>query len=265
VHISCEIRRQYAGKWNWAEEDIGKLFYEMTPRYIILPDAPEVIQNICPWNPNVIVILRDPIERLQLHHKKNFENNRGTAGISLDKAIENEVATLRELGLATAPLLSEVTERIVRDASDLSSTILASWFDTPPLSTEERKGISRILYNDVVQSHDTIVERGMYAAQLEPWSEHFKIGESLLVIQYERFRSDPITVFNEIQDFLEVPRYNFLSKDIFEKVYSPNKGTYREVVSNSTSTLKYLRNFYRPYNDQLIDLLGEEWRGVWET
>lgn len=29
-------------------------------------------------------------------------------------------------------------------------------------------------------------------------------------------------------------------------------------------TREYLHRFFKPYNDELADLLGEEWRGVWD-
>ena len=256
--VMCKVRMEYADKWNWREDDLGKIFFEKTPRYLILPDVPELIEKVCPWKPKILVVLRDPIDRLQSQHKMNLERNRGTAGLTLDQAIDAELATLRELGLTRAPLLSEYTDELW---SGDGGPALSNLFEIPSLSPAERRDRVRELYKDVLRSHDALLERGMYATQLEPWLARFWPGDSLLVIHNERLRREPVTVWNEIQGFLEIPQFD-LSEDIFGQNYSPNKGNYRESFSNAT--LAFLRRIYKPYNDRLADLLGEEWRGVWD-
>jgi hypothetical protein len=47
--------------------------------------------------------------------------------------------------------------------------------------------------------------------------------------------------------------------------YSPRSSSwltnYRPNIT--AEARKYLYDFYKPYNDELVALLGEEWRDVW--
>ena len=257
--IMCRIRKKYSNKWKHKPGDQGKFFFEKTPRYLILPDVPELIEKVCPWKPKIIAILRNPIDRLQSHHKMNLERARGTAGLSLDEAIDAELSVLRSVGLSHAPPLSQSSERRELDQDDEEN--LAAAFDIPGISLQEREDIVRKLYKDPKKSEHSLIQRGMYAVQLETWLEHYTLGESLHVINYERLRSEPAQVWKEIQDFLQVPMHD-LDESIFGKDYSPNKGSYRESFPNAT--LAYLKRFYKPYNHYLADLLGEDWRDVWD-
>ena len=93
--IMYKIRKSYYKKWQHLPGDEGKIFFEKTPCYLILPDVPETIETVCPWKPKIIVILRNPIDRLQSHHKMNLERARGTAGMSLDQVIDAWVSLTR--------------------------------------------------------------------------------------------------------------------------------------------------------------------------
>jgi hypothetical protein len=108
--------------------------------------------------------------------------------------------------------------------------------------------------------------RGMYALQLAEWMKHYTLGDNLLVLQYERFRQAPQQVLNDICDFVGIPQHLF-DRDHFTKTYvlpgvNANATSIDIVVDNATHA--YLQQLYRPYNDQLADLLGESWRGVWD-
>ena len=249
----CKVRRRYHSI-NWQplnDDDIGKIFFEKTPRYLIWPDVPKLIQKICPWNPKIIAILRNPISRLKSHHKMNSERERGTVGLSLDQAIHAELQVMRATGLTKAPLL---TERSLHDNNDTA-------FAIPAISLHAREEKTKLLFDKAKKTEYWLIQRGMYAVQLESWLEHYRVGIDFHIIQYERMRSEPIQVWHEVQDFLQVPRHElheqFLSTD-----YSPNKGEYKE--SMTVETTQYLKKFFKPYNDRLADLLGEEWRGVWD-
>ena len=103
--------------------------------------------------------------------------------------------------------------------------------------------------------------RGMYAEQLKEWLQYYTLNKNILVIRYERFDQEPVQVLNEILDFLGAPPYSNFSSDLLEESYSPNFSNANLLLKNETRT--YLQQFYEPYNDELADLLGEEWRGVW--
>ena len=249
----CKIRRRY-NSIHWqplTKGDVGKLFFEKTPRYMILPDVPKLIKKVCPWNPKIIAILRNPISRLKSHHKMNLERNRGTVGLSLDNAIHAELQVMRALGLTNAPL---PTEKESHESSDTA-------FAIPRISLLEREKKTKLLFNKAKKTEYWLIQRGTYAVHLESWLKHYRIGIDLHVIRYERMLSEPVRVWHEVQDFLRVPRHE-LSTEFLGSDYSPNKGKYRETMSSETA--QYLKKFYKPYNDRLADILGEEWRGVWD-
>jgi len=249
----CMIQERYHQHyWQPLEEkDYRKVFFEKTPRYIIWPDVPKHIQQVCPWNPKIVAILRDPIDRLYSHHKMNSGRDRGTAGTKLDIAIDQEISNMRGVGLTNAPLLTETRLHHNNDAA----------FAIPNLALREREDIVRETLNDKETAELWIVQRGMYAVHLESWLKHYQLGVNMLVIQYERMHSEPVRVWEEIQDFLQVPRFD-LDRDVLSGDYSPTKSSFNTALSNTTTA--YLKKFYQPYNDRLADLLGEEWRGVWD-
>jgi len=110
----------------------------------------------------------------------------------------------------------------------------------------------------------SLVYRGLYADQLKEWLQYYTLNENLLVIRYERLNQEPTKVLKEILDFLGAPEFEFPA-EAFGQSYSPviwSESHNELVLSNETRT--YLQRFYKPYNDELADLLGEEWRGVWD-
>ena len=115
-----------------------------------------------------------------------------------------------------------------------------------------------------------ILYRGIYSEQVARYAKHFELGESLKVVRYELFKADPEAVLNEVFDFIGVKRIR-LSKETLEKNYMAPKNssrTFRNRVAHSESimsndTRAYLRAFYKPYNDELANVLGDDWRHVW--
>lgn len=252
----CQVQKRYYHRY-WAplqEDDLGKLFFEKTPRYLFWPDVPAYLQKVCPWQPKLIAVLRNPIERLYSHHKMNAGRNETTVQFRFDNAINRELWYLREAGLTKAPLLGETQSPHYRyDPAD---------FAIPNMTQNERDHRIRNMLNYNKETAEFwLLQRGMYATQLESFLPQYEVGVNLLVVQYERMHRKPMLVWNEIQDFLQVPRFH-LDQDVLRGDYSPTKSKYKEAMSESTR--EYLKLFFQPYNDRLEDLLGEEWRGVWD-
>eukprot|EP00977_Amphora_coffeiformis_P018721 scaffold6655_cov169-Amphora_coffeaeformis.AAC.38 len=104
------------------------------------------------------------------------------------------------------------------------------------------------------------VYRGIYSDQLKPWLEHFTLGEDLMVVRFERMLEDPHAVLDEILDFLGVPRHSY-DPALLNTSYSPVVAKEEHLLKDATRD--YLLRFYEPYNDELAELLGEQWRRVW--
>ena len=92
-----------------------------------------------------------------------------------------------------------------------------------------------------------VVRRGIYQPQLERWQRHFP-REQLLVIQSERWFRDPPGVMAEVCDFLGLPRQETLPR-VMRNRNKPHEPYDPEVLAR-------LREFYRPYNDELKEYLG---------
>ena len=107
-----------------------------------------------------------------------------------------------------------------------------------------------------------LVYRGLYSHQLQPWLEHFTIGKDLMVVQFERMQVHPHAVMDEILDFLGVHRHQYDAAH-FNESYSPVVGQEEHILNDATR--EYLLRLYEPYNEELIGILGEQWRNVWES
>ena len=107
-----------------------------------------------------------------------------------------------------------------------------------------------------------LVYRGLYVDQLAPWLDHFTLGRDLMVVQFERMLEHPHDVLDEILDFLGVHRHSY-NQSHFNESYSPVVADQEHILDDATRD--YLLRLYEPYNQQLAELLGERWRGVWNT
>ena len=94
-----------------------------------------------------------------------------------------------------------------------------------------------------------IVRRGIYQPQLERWRTHFH-DDQLMVIQSERWFADPPGVMNDVCDYLEIPRRKELPR-VMRNRNKPHDPVDEDVIA-------HLREFYRPYNDELAEYLGME-------
>jgi hypothetical protein len=99
----------------------------------------------------------------------------------------------------------------------------------------------------------------MYITQINNWALYFPLRKSLLVVNYERFLSHPQDVYNEILSFVGAPP--FTPPRGFGQRYNANLPEQNPLPDR---VRQYLNSFFRPYNNRLADLLGEEWRNVWE-
>ena len=95
------------------------------------------------------------------------------------------------------------------------------------------------------------------------WMRHFQLDENLKVVQYERFLENGSAVLAEVLDFVGAPAISLEDLD-FEQDYSPERDGPPFQGKMPDHIRDYLRRFYRPYNEELADLLGEDWRDIWD-
>ena len=237
----------------------GMVVYEKTPVLLAMPHAAKTIRTVLdPHLPKIIVILRDPVDRFYSHYKMEaaIHHKRNRTFPPMTTLINDELREYHAQGFLTNfSLLSNDTLLLPPPAV------------LPPSISPHRDQVQALH----LKVYKKFLARGFYANQLKAYMEYFPLGTHLKVIHYERFIEDKGTTLNEILDFVGVPstlipqwNQSLLDKNLspFKKLSDP--AVFQpESMTNETRT--YLRALYAPFNDELEDLLGEEWHGVWNT
>ena len=105
-------------------------------------------------------------------------------------------------------------------------------------------------YQSVAHQHLSYVSRGIYADQIEAWSERFP-REQFLIMSSDELFSDPQGSTDRTFAFLGL-------KPIKLTEYAHrNLGGYKEKMSSEAE--RYLRDFYRPHNERLFRLIGRDY------
>jgi hypothetical protein len=252
----CYYRQNYANNFDTEllRRNASLLAFEKTPSYMIHGYyLPEVLKKVCPWNPKLLAILRNPIDRAwsqynmaksvgqvfsQSDQKAIGKNNPTT----FEELLEKEVASLNLLRLSDAPPLSD-------NEWDRSKFAVLPNITASELDAAHKKHFRQIFLSNYLQ-------RGMYAIHLQRWKEAF--GDNLLVIRYEDlYGPNAQDFYDQVVDHIGVAR---VPLPILEgKHWSRQK--YRLKLSNRTR--EYLGLFFQPYNDMLAGLLNEKWENSW--
>jgi len=234
----------------------------------------------------IVVILRNPVDRLYSEYVTNrHKGNSSTIPDKFDEFVMKEHNALKQARLTTAPSLRDYASIFSNGGQDLAvGELLELGFGLDPIQTfAERRGIvDQSKYRDGNKDRKMCrnsLHVGMYALQLHEWMQYFRLDHQLKVVQYERFRSDRRAVFTEICQFLGLSTSFDIADEFFSQDLSPGRqnDTYnykgrlqrmkrRGVLERpfpKPHTVDYLLRFYKPYNDELVALLGDEWKDIW--
>eukprot|EP00977_Amphora_coffeiformis_P025979 scaffold23349_cov154-Amphora_coffeaeformis.AAC.3 len=117
-------------------EKDGRIWtFEKTPNYMIWPHVPAAIVETCPWKPKIVIVLRNPIDRLYSQYQMNFVSQPDVP--DLETELERELSMLREHGLSLAPDMS-VWDRQKENSSHV--------FSPPPITTKQRNSRDSIQF-----------------------------------------------------------------------------------------------------------------------
>jgi hypothetical protein len=105
-------------------------------------------------------------------------------------------------------------------------------------------------YTDSTHQRFSYKQRGIYIEQLNRYWKYFD-PENLLVLNSDNFFADPQKTLTNVFDFLEV-KPNVETIDF--KTHT--KGSNKEEVP--AEVYDYLNEFFKPYNEQLYQHLGED-------
>lgn len=264
----CAARKQYIEE-NFEVEKFKKnkrlISFEKTPNYMFLPQVPELISKVCTWSPKIILILRNPVDRAYSHIMMDLGKRRINA--TFEDMIQEELKVMRNVGLTNVPL----TPPSAWDSLGRSQDHL---FYNPPknMTQEEADHANWMVYR--LRHMRNYLQRGIYSAQIERWMKFFPLNESLMVINSEKLNQEPRKVMGEVMKFLGAPKPQYFESEevdihLKEKdtVYASaaisgilNRGSYAPMAN---STRRFLEKFYKPYNAELANILGDEWRGIW--
>lgn len=121
---------------------------------------------------------------------------------------------------------------------------------------EERIGASweKILtnetYTDRAHQRFSYKQRGMYLEQLERYWKYFD-PKNFLILNSDRFFSDPEGTLTEIFNFLDVP-------PVVEKINFKRHTIGSNKKEVPAEVYDYLNEFFKPYNRKLYQHLGED-------
>lgn len=238
----CKLLQQYHSFWPLDQIGPDTITFEKTPSLLAMSNKPGVIRALLdPHPPKILIVLRNPVDRFYSNYKMNFHRNRGMVSRSMAKNIQWEVAQLKNRSVLDVPLLSNTTD--VWNASDFVAL--------PKSSSPE------------FDWRWSMVARGFYAPQIERYMRFFPLGTSLKVVHYENFTQNKVDTLNEIMEWLGLPPYYNWTDNELEQHYGPGQKA-TKVRPMPTKIKKYLEHLYKPFNEKLATLLGEEWRGVWQ-
>ena len=96
--------------------------------------------------------------------------------------------------------------------------------------------------------YELLLARGFYAKQLEFWFKKFP-RKNILLISSEELATNTDKTVSEIFEFLEVP---------IQKISDLTKQNVIKYPKMKDSTREILINFFKPYNEELFDMIGSK-------
>jgi Sulfotransferase family len=247
--LFCKYQSEYSSMWNATKllNFPKKVSYEKTPSYLFLAyQIPDILPRVCPWNPKLLAVLRNPIDRAwsQFNMDKKLQSKFIGRDDTFEDILNREIAALRKFGLSKAPPLKDNATHHRDDPR----------FQLPALTQQLIDTAHEKVFRKVFLSN--YLQRGMYAIQLTRWKQAF--GNNLMIVNYDDlFGPSAQQHFNSILRFVGVDEW------ALPKGFDQHWSRQKYVVTISLSTRTYLDAFFQPYNSQLSAILGESWHGVW--
>jgi hypothetical protein len=198
--------------------------FEATPEYLYYPKA---AQRIFSYDPalKLIVLLREPV-------------GRAFSAWNMFRTLRYEHPdSLRAILPECDPVLREsISQMLSGDFPEFNQAVL-----------DEIDGT----LSGSAALEPSFVRRGLYHEQLLRYLKCFS-REQILVLDSARLKRELGTVLPEVARFLGLPEFGALPADL--PLF--HVGQYEQQIA--ASTRGFLREFYRPHNDKLYELLGRD-------
>ena len=198
--------------------------FEATPEYLYYPKA---AQRIFSYDPalKLIVLLREPV-------------GRAFSAWNMFRTLRYEHPdSLRAILPECDPVLREsISQMLSGDFPEFNQAVL-----------DEIDGT----LSGSAALEPSFVRRGLYHEQLLRYLKCFS-REQILVLDSARLKRELGNVLPEVARFLGLPEYGTLPADL--PLF--HVGQYEQPIA--ASTRGFLREFYKPHNDKLYELLGRD-------
>jgi hypothetical protein len=220
--VHAARHRMYARDFNIAalKADANVISFDASPGYLFYSSIlPRRILCVEPWV-KMVVMLRNPVDRV-LEQYAAFQQ-RGLK-LSLESFIHQELNLMEQVGLIRTSNTSD-------DHQEDSA-----WYSYQHASVGGAMG------------------RSMYVIQLQQWFQAFRSAgkqpqNDFLVVRTEKMAADPISEYNRILQFLDLPPHDLQRNDLPATMTHQTRPVKEE-------TRQLLEDFFRPYNMRLKKLL----------
>jgi len=235
----------------------------------------------------LVAVLRNPIDRLYSEFKYVIARTHIWTNAALprdfDFILEQDLHALRRVNLtaASTPTLKEYQQLTTRTSEQVSSVDddkLAEIFRLISGRTHDHdvRSVERLIrWNPLPKNRMSInfVYNSMYAVHLADWLPFFQLNRNLLVLNFDDLQRDLKGSLRRIFEFtgrnteLTNQFVDGLPDEILNQHYSlETTWNYTEYPERmlTNATREYLQRFFEPYNNQLADLLGEDWPRQWK-
>ena len=225
----------YNRKFNWYHSHFdrcapGKTKLEATPSYIYTPHVPERIYNYSrKFNNNLkfILMFREPSSRCySTWNMFRFLNEKRA-----EKIYQNHVKYANE------PERKAITDLLFCE-------------NYPSFEQAVKEDIKRREEGEE-NLEPSFVRRGFYYEQITHWLNYFILCDFLFVEIKEL--ANPQTLYEKICEWLELDLDPLFTEKI---IFAKHKGEYLAKTQPEERTLAMLKDYYRPHNEKLFQLIG---------
>lgn len=225
--------KKYAKGISWYHEQhvrppfykSNKIYLDSTPGYLANKHAAKRISN---YNSNskIIILLRDPVYRAfsAWNMYKQFSELKQDNKDSLIKYF-----------------VDEMNQEKFRNLINKKPFFSFNQFIEKELDSK----------NKLLNSYPNILKMGLYADHLKLYYKLFG-NENILIFESEYFKNNRLKVVNFILDDLGLNHLNIES----QKLKLIHSRDYETKINPETE--KRLRNFYKPYNEELFKLINKK-------
>lgn len=203
--------------------DNSNVYVDSSPHY--LSDL-EVAKRLYNYNPNakIVILLRDPVKR-------------AFSAWNMYKQLAELSSNDKE-----SLIKSNIEKKYITNFRNL--------INTHPFPSFEDFVSKELQNNTIVDYYPNIFKTSLYVQQVKPYLDLFD-NDNIFIYESEYFKTNKLKVTNLILKQAGLKKLEVSEEDL-KKVHSR---TYNSPINKETE-LK-LKAFYKPYNEQLFELIGK--------